>query len=170
MRIKALTHIFISAFVFLLLTPGIARADVGSSLVWTGLFHLLAGNALIGIFEGSIISRLYKTNIRRSIQLMIIANYISMIIGLAIMSLSFFVLHSLIFLAAGYILTILIEWPFCYLILAGQDKRGIRSFAASVLVQTVSYMILGGIYLFVYNLTMPENIYFKDLLRLRNRG
>ena len=41
-------------------SPAVAYADAGTPLMWAGLFHLLIGNAIIGVGEGLILSRLFR--------------------------------------------------------------------------------------------------------------
>ena len=66
----------------LVLSPNIALANVGTPLLWVGTFHLLIGNALIGLGEGLLLARWFKAPKQRAIQIMIGANYFSMIVGL----------------------------------------------------------------------------------------
>jgi len=56
-----------------------------------------------------------------------------------------------------YGFSVLVEWPFCFWILSGQEHRGTKAFKASVLVQTVSYVILIIIYLGVGFMALKEN-------------
>ena len=144
-------------------------ADVGTPLIWATGGHLLIGNLFIGIFEGWLLSRLFGFKPVSSIIWMIIANYVSFIAGaMAIQKFSslvdqyysnvppIFRLRStlLTFAAMSYIASIVIEWPFCYLIAGKPLRRWRRSFLASVCAQSASYAILIVLYGFVTTTTM----------------
>ena len=68
----------ILAFVLTAL-PTIAFANAGSPMMWFGMFHSLLLNAFIGVTEGEIVR---KFKIPNSAWLIVVANYISMLIGL----------------------------------------------------------------------------------------
>ncbi len=57
----------------------VTLANAGSPMMWFGLLHLTFLNTLIGLFESVILDKL---NFRNRIWLIVVANYISMIIGL----------------------------------------------------------------------------------------
>jgi hypothetical protein len=57
--------------------PAVAYADAGTPLVWAGAFHLFIGNAVIGVGEGLILSRLFRPKRAGSVPIMIAANYFS---------------------------------------------------------------------------------------------
>lgn len=63
----------------LALLPVLAFANAGSPMMWFGLLHLFILNALIGWAESAIVC---KFGIRNRTWLIIIANYISMFVGL----------------------------------------------------------------------------------------
>ncbi len=52
------------------------------------------------------------------------------------------------------ILTIALEWPFCYWIFKGQEDRKSRSIKASIIAQTASYAILIPLYLSCSGITL----------------
>ena len=54
--------------------------DAGSPMMWFGLFHLLIGNFLIGVFETIVAKRHYKLQVRY--RWIILANYLSMFFGM----------------------------------------------------------------------------------------
>lgn len=150
------------------LFPVFAYADAGISLVWAGVSHLVIGNLLIGILEGTLIAKIFKARLLKSILIMALANYISMFLGFVGMgavaglgigvagTINHAVFIVLLFLGT-YGFSVLIEWPFCFWVLSRQQRRGIRSLQASVLVQTVSYVILIIIYLGVGFMALKEN-------------
>ena len=57
--------------------PLTARADAGTPLLWANAFHLLIGNAIIGLFEGYVLAKVFKLPLRRCNLLLIAANYFS---------------------------------------------------------------------------------------------
>jgi hypothetical protein len=142
-----------------------AHADCLTSLMWLTAGHLFIGNAIIGVFEGLIMAKTFKTKHTRSILIMILANYISMIAGIlgigffgvatnniiSINNLAYFICG---FFIASYIATIIIEWPFCFWIMRGKEHRRKLSFKASVLLQSISYIVLVPIYLSVSGITL----------------
>jgi hypothetical protein len=141
------------------LTPAIAHADAGTALMWAEGLHLTVGNALIGVFEALILGRLYGVGRWRAIGLMILANYASAWLGVAILAVGSSRLeHALQHLAAtplaallpmllvlgiaSYLSTILVEWPFVALAMRGRERLAVRSLKASAIVQTASYALL----------------------------
>ena len=149
----------------LFLSPTLVYADVGTPLIWLTTGHLYMGNAIIGIFEGLIIAKVFKNKYSRSILIMILANYISMIVGkfgidfssaalknIASINNASYIIWGLLF--GSYALTVIIEWPFCFWIMKGKEDRKKRSFKASILLQSASYAILIPIYLSVSGITL----------------
>lgn len=148
------------------LFPLFAYANMVTSVVpiWASLRNLLILNMAIGIFEGLFIAKVFKASILRSIWIMIAANYVSTVFGLIGLGVlggllsngpifqNEFLFIGMIFVIS-YVITVIIEWPFCFRILAGQENRRIRSFKASIFVQTISYLILIGIGLYWGQLT-----------------
>src|SRR5689334_1126069 len=64
-------------FIVLLACPYSALANAGTPLMWAGMLHLVFGNALIGVFEGLLIARLFSLPKRKTVLVMIGANYFS---------------------------------------------------------------------------------------------
>jgi hypothetical protein len=159
--IKAPPQYLFAGVAIALLFPSIALADAGTPLMWLEFFHLVFANAIIGVCEGLIIAMVFKTSFRRTIVILIFANYFSMIVGVA--GVTYFldeirkaVLGSeplynapkFIWLMAigSYILTIILEWPFCLWALSRTPNCFRKSFIASPLVQTASYAVLALLY------------------------
>lgn len=61
------------------LTPAFAFANAGSPMMWFGIVHLLLLNAFIGMTESLIIARFKIPN---RTWLIIVANYLSMLVGM----------------------------------------------------------------------------------------
>lgn len=120
--------------------------------MWTGFLHLVIGNAVIGMIEGILLSKLFHTPRAKSVNLLIFANYASAWGGM------FLILNRLshipiitienvyiwlwIFVGVAFILTLLIEYPFFWFLLRKQQKAVQKSLKATILIQGMSYLIL----------------------------
>ena len=62
--------------------PAVARADAGTPLMWAGTFHLLFGNAIIGVAEGLLLAVLFRQKGAPCVPIMIAANYFSAWVGM----------------------------------------------------------------------------------------
>lgn len=142
-----------------------AYADAMTALMNLTVFHLFIGNIFIGIFEGVIIAKIFHVRTIRSVPIMILANYVSMAAGgLGVFFLDFplssvasinniaYILPGLII--ASFLLSIIVEWPFCLWILRGEKDRKRRSFKASLIVQAASYALLVPAYLFCSDISL----------------
>lgn len=143
------------AVIVAVLWPVCALADVGTPLVWGTAFHLIVGNALLGVAEGWLLARVFGLAVRRCSGWMIIANYLSAWIGLSLMGFLFARYASDIYsglrvtgmLVAGtYLLTLIIEWPFVAACFRGSGRWFKASIKGSLLVQSASYLCLFGGY------------------------
>jgi hypothetical protein len=136
--------------------PSVALANAGTPLMWATALHLLIGNACIGILEGVLLSRLFRIPVGPAIFLMIPANYFSAWIGLVALSTHLlrqfnvtlynvqYVVWGMI--AIAYVATLVIEWPFVLLCFWGTENWLRRSLKASLVVQSISYVLLFGWY------------------------
>lgn len=156
---RAIKHLLLVISFMFIIALNSLYADAGTALMWFGFGHLIIGNFIIGAIEGIIIAKIYKIEIERSGRIMVLANYVSMVVGLFGVTLiegyfdnhisinnAFIVLIFLVMLS--YILTILIEWPFCLWVLKERNDRKIQSLKASLAVNTLSYALLIPAYLF----------------------
>ena len=73
------TNRFLIIVFFLILFPTMAFANAGSPMMWFGMFHSLVLNAVIGVTESEIIR---KFKIPNRTWLIVVANYVSILIGL----------------------------------------------------------------------------------------
>ncbi|HOS43938.1 MAG TPA: hypothetical protein PK794_09630, partial [Armatimonadota bacterium] len=64
-----------------------ACANAGTLLMWAGMGHLFFGNALVGLFEAFIIARLYGIRYHHAAPWLVLANYLSMAAGMALVML-----------------------------------------------------------------------------------
>ena len=151
------------AVFFLLISPSVVYANAGTPLMWAGAFHLLIGNALIGIGEAWVLNRLYRVPLRRTAGIMILANYFSCWLGMFLFDFLARRFDGIQFggnplyaglwltlagAAASYLLTIVLEWPFCRWVLskAVVVVRRPSALRASITVQTASYLLLALFY------------------------
>ncbi len=135
--------------------PFMALANAGTPLMLAGMFHLLAGNALIGVFEGFLLSWGFSTPRRKSIALMILANYFSAwagafglvwLNGIVNVDLAHLKAWFLLMAFVSYIATLFLEWPFIAFLLRGEPGLLKRSCKAVLLTQTASYVLIFGWY------------------------
>ncbi len=137
----------------LLLSAGTVLANGGTPLMFVGCFHLVVGNAAIGLLEGGLLGWWFKTP-PRSLWIMVVANYVSMIGGLLlllptlqhvfpwqsdVMNIRPYLLAAM---GLAFLMTVLIEWPACLLALPRGRRGAWRGLKASLAVQTVSYALL----------------------------
>ncbi|MGZ3769408.1 MAG: hypothetical protein ACXVCP_03040 [Bdellovibrio sp.] len=176
-------HKKLSAFAFtqLLLIPSLAFADAGTPLLWLSMLHLVIGNAIIGVIEGRIVSKLFKINDLRSILLMIGANYISASAGAGCLwlldvvhidGLQLFFFNHLKF-SIGVILTILIvltifiESPFIYFLNVERPRKWKTALRTSLIVQAVSYVLISPLYFLASTATISPPWIIKKIYSAR---
>lgn len=129
-----------------------AFANTISALYLMGGLYLFAGNAVIGLFEGSLLARFFKTQRSKSIGIAIFANYASAWLGiLQVISLSRHFqdipLESVktLLLAAfvlAFIGTLLIEYPFVWLLFRNRPNSYWEAAKANFTIQSISYLLL----------------------------
>lgn len=139
-----------------LVFPRSAWADAGTPLMWAGMLHLVFGNILIGVGEGLLLARLFSIPKRKSILVMIPANYVSawggglFLRGAIVDSLSISLTNARkwfwVMVVVTYVITLIMEWPFIALCLRGAKDWLRRSLRASLIVQSASYVLLFGWY------------------------
>jgi hypothetical protein len=136
--------------------PQHAWANGGTPLMWTTSLHLFFGNALIGLGEGILLARLFSLPERKCIATMVVANYASawlgvlFIQGTVVDALPMDLTNEWMWfwgmVAATYCMTLLLEWPFIVRCFRGTQNWFRRSVQASLVVQSVSYILLFGWY------------------------
>ncbi|MFH1418893.1 MAG: hypothetical protein ABII12_11500 [Planctomycetota bacterium] len=138
---------------FLALCPSFALADAGTPLVCASGLHILLGNAILGLLEGWLLAKVFKLKRGRCIGLLILANYFSAWLGMFVIDAlrasqtvdiynALRLLLILVFLT--YLLTLSLEWPFVALCFRKSPRWFPRSVKASLLIQTLSYLLLFG--------------------------
>lgn len=150
-----------AAFLVLLLAPA-ARADMGTPIMWAGFLHLTIGNLLIGIGEAALILFVLHPRTRWIFPKMILANYVSMIVGMLLLQMMF---DNLVYAryefpfahiarimammtALTFLLTLIIEWPFCFWVFRKDQKRFAKSLKANLIAQCASYALLVPLYFY----------------------
>jgi len=138
-----------------------AMANVGSAMMIATATYLYIGNAIIGLIEGLLIAWLFKVPRMRAVLVMILGNYVSAFVGFFLIGfareailhngVSVYELEGLIrkafWLSAllSFLLTLLLEWPFCFWAMGPSPRRLPRSVRADLLVQTATYIGLVGL-------------------------
>lgn len=132
--------------------PQYAQANAGTPLMWAGIFHLFIGNALIGLFEGSLLYWIFRVSRAKAVGVMILANYFSawlggvfidsMIVRASHMDLNNGSRWFWIMVGVTYILTLFLEWPFVAWVFRGTSQWLKHSLRASLLIQSSSYVLL----------------------------
>ncbi|MBU2257799.1 MAG: hypothetical protein KJ926_01615, partial [Candidatus Omnitrophica bacterium] len=162
-------YLWLIIYCLFFFAPKCAYAGGISALSVLYTSHMLIGNAIIGIFEGLIIARLFGVRLRRSISIMILANYISMIAGaIGIQplkntinnhaSINNFFPIIIIMLILSYLTTMSIQWFFCFWILKGKEGRGCISLKASIIVNIISYAIFIPFYFSASDISAISNM------------
>ena len=141
--------------------PIFAFANAGSPMMWFGMLHSLILNAIIGITESVIVK---KFNIPNKIWLIIIANYVSMFIGLNYIAPHFSTISGnydfwggqtnygdyklkgfFIGMVASYFATLIIEFPFFYFAVKDKPQRR-KIFLPFLVANTVTNIIMIIVY------------------------
>ena len=133
--------------------PFAAEANAGTPLMWGAMLHLVLGNLFIGICEGSLLLLFEpKRKWWTCVLLMVCANYASAWLGfmavdwLRPMFYSAGIEHlKMAFWCAmglAWLFTIIVEAPFVWLAFRGGANSVRRAAIASVIVQSISYVVL----------------------------
>lgn len=140
------------------LWPTPAWANGGSALLWTGLIHLVVGNAAIAYLEAGLLSWWFGVPRGRSLLLLLVINYASAWAGALLLAnrlaqySGLTIANVQVWLAIAsllaFLLTLVIEYPFFWLLLR-QRKRPIQTaLKATLLIHGLSYLLLFGWYSF----------------------
>lgn len=138
--------------ILLMNLPSICSANAGTPLMWASAFHLVIGNIIIGIIEGSIVARALKVGYGKAIILLILANYFSawfggvFLLGIISRHLHPDLYNFKVILAAtvlvAYILSLVTEWPFVALCCRRTAGWMRRSIYANFRAQSLTYLLL----------------------------
>ncbi len=129
-----------------------------SPVMWRTLALLLVGNAIIGLIEGGVVARVFRFPPVRTIVLFIVANYCSMGFGAMLFGvgekpsplpemLFDIPLHHAgailwICVVISFAVSVVVEWPFCWIASLPTKAPVHRSMLAVLLAQAVSYPLL----------------------------
>jgi hypothetical protein len=162
---NAVLHVLASILILIFAYPEPVLANMGTPLMWLAWAHLYIGNAVIGLAEAVVLALLFRTRWIRSIFLMVAANFASMMVGwLAIEWSKGFLAAAItiynvrvtleLLTCAFFVVTTMIEWPFCYWSFPKKRGRGWLSLGASGCVNVLSYAVLIYLYLSVSNTSL----------------
>lgn len=119
--------------------------------MWASMLHLALGNAFIGMAEGILIAKWFKLPRNRCVGWMIGANYLSAwagMFGLKLLAskLDWNLYNAWpllwLFVAIAFLGTLLLEWPLVALCFWKEGRWIGRSVKATLLVQSISYLVL----------------------------
>lgn len=131
-------------------------ANTATRLMFTQIPYLLFGNLIIGVLEGLFIARVFKTKAKKTIPLMIVANYLSALTGFVLFGLGNVqgifrelwqpnVINYPMWVAAAvaiaFLFSVLVEWPFCHSAFDKLTRPPLKSLRACIAAQTLSYLI-----------------------------
>lgn len=167
----------------MLVCPPMVMANMGTPLMWATVGHLMLGNVIIGIMEGRMLMRWFGATGGKAIGGLIVGNFFSAFMGAIVLQGWLFdrlpvdlnngLVWFWLLVGVAYLLTLVLEWPFVFWALKKtESKRLSQSVKASLLIQTVSYLLLAGWYgmssqLAIYNevtvvepaeLNLPGNV------------
>jgi len=147
--------------------PTMVYANAGSPMMWFGMFHSLVLNAIIGLAESFIVK---KFKIPNRVWMIILANYVSMFIGLNYIAPHFCAISGhhdfwggqtsygnyelkgfLIGMISSYFATLIIEFPFFYYAVKDRTKRKqiflpffVANTTTNIIMILVYYWIVSG--------------------------
>lgn len=136
----------------LALWPTPAWANGGSALLWTGLLHLVVGNAAIAYLEAGLLSWWFGALRGRSFLVLLGANYASAWAA-ALLLTGRLSQHSAITIETvrvwlaiaallSFLLTLAIEYPFFWLLLRHHKRPRLTALKATLLIHGISYLLL----------------------------
>lgn len=151
-------------------------ANTTTWMMFVNLPMLLVGNVLIGLLEGVILTWVFKVRWHRAVAFMIVANYVSMLAGLALFGFAGIegLFHIVwrptvgdyrewfwFVLGLAFVLSILLEWPLCRLSFTPNARSWKRSLLACSVLQVVSYLLCLAPILHWY-----EDIHINDTVKI----
>lgn len=155
----------------LLCFGSVANANVGTPVIWLGMAHLTIGNLLIGSAEGLLLSWLYRVRKARAVGVMIVGNYVSAAIGFGLVNryavgglpgfrgpmIETFVPMIATALIIAFLLTLVLELPFVRFTLHGEAGTWRKAIIGSIIIQTVTYTLMLGVYASVSSISLFTN-------------
>ena len=152
---RRLSRILFSA-ILLICIPATAHANAGTPLMWAAMLHLAIGNAVIGIFEGLILAKVFGLRTRTCVIALILANYFSawaggLFLNHWITAILPFNLYNAwrwlwVMVVSTYLMTLVLEWPFVFFCFRKEPERLRKALRGNLLVNSLSYVLLFGWY------------------------
>lgn len=143
----------------LALPSALARADMGTALMWVPALHLTIVNTVVTFIEAGLLRGVFKRPFGFALISMGLANYVSAFAGFWLVGyahapferlLLWDLYHASFYLWAAWILmfigSLLLEYPFFYLLFRKSERRWLRSVKALFVANSVSYAILIFLY------------------------
>lgn len=166
------TPLFLVAFTLSLFTAMPASANSSTPMIMSSFGWLAIVNPIIGVVEGLLVSWAFKTPKRRTIGLLIGANYASAFVG-GLMSrvvaevllqqfselpnIDAVLRTSIAMYVVALVVSAVVEWPIISIALQPGPRRARRAMLASVASQVVSYIGLAAWYSDVANISVYTN-------------
>lgn len=160
------------SLLFLGILTGNVCANAGTPLIITGGLYLLLGNFFIGIFEGFLLIRIFHIRKFSPIPVMVLANYASAwaAVGLSgmgypgtdVIDIANVRTWFLVLMVAAWLFTVFVEWPFIRYCFRGEQRAWRRSFTASLVIQSVSYLIMIGLFWTVSGTSLLTSVTVVD--------
>lgn len=147
--------------------PTVAFANAGSPMIIFGMLHLLILNAIIGFAESGI---LRKYHLENRTWLIVIANYVSMLIGFSYIAPYFSAITGnqdfwggqtnygdyelkgfLVGVTTSYLATLIIEFPFFYFAIKEKSKRK-NIYIPFLITNSITNLIMIILYFLIVNI------------------
>ncbi|HIK52834.1 MAG TPA: hypothetical protein IGS17_18195 [Oscillatoriales cyanobacterium M59_W2019_021] len=154
MRITIKRSVILAVAIALFPSPVLANSL--TPVIEAAFVHLLVGNFLLGAVEGFLLSKWFGTPRGNSQAILVVANYASALLGHILLAnrlstmpqvtLENVLVWLWIFVAIAFVLTLLIEYPFFWLLLRKQEKAFRKSLKATIVIHCISYLLLFGWY------------------------
>lgn len=174
------TQAYASGFLLtLFLAPIAAHADAGTPLMWAGMFHLAVLNFGVGVLEGTVLARLFRLPKVATQVAMVPANYLSAWTGFLLLRWLWTPLERVmpgqaplfkagpllvLLVVASFLISVLLEWPFCAWAMRGTTGGWRLSLRASVIAQAASYALLIPFYLLVSPISLLTSAHIQPSL------
>jgi len=164
---------FLGLLLAFFLWPSLASADSGTPFMFAMGSFQVCGTLVLGLLEGILIALVFRAGKIAALFALVFANYASMAVGLVLLSpLCDFVfghfmnrapLYDMprlewILVGISFVITLLVEWPFCLLLLWRKRGRWWKSVLATGLAQTASYALLIPFFLHISEMGLYRDV------------
>lgn len=124
--------------------------------MWASILHLIIGNAIIGLFEGLLLSWMYKVPRWQTVTVLVAANYasawtggvwiIGSVKGIPDITIENVRLWFWLLVVAAFAVTLIIEFPFIWYALRSKQRPVMTALKAVVVIHSISYIVIFGWY------------------------